>query len=298
MAKRPNLTHLNLHCHDLAMEAYDLGDAAQFVSLADPPKRLAHVFDNLQPLKERGLLEEALVCAFRCPENGQASWPLPDLLFMLGHCDRKKLKSCGDPFPGKGPFQVYRGIAYLYRGDTVRGLSWTTSLDTACRFARSYMLHATGNRDTSAVFTATLTESIVYFYTDGIYVKEFLARPKVCKRMKIRTDEIHARAEEDELRRRPAVETQTGKLLYRDPVTRRKQMETCLRLPGTSGRPGWQAIYKQEDGGGKPGAPPRHEPIQERLQMLEDCYKPRNRSTLPKTQSSLQTKEMKGMPKK
>jgi hypothetical protein len=126
--------------------------------LADPAANdvLSLVVRNAGPLAAHGLYEPALVRAFR--QGVSVHWTGPTLqwLFALGDPDR--LRAQGDPLPGAGPFDVYRG------GGHGHGLSWSSDPVLAALFA--------AKSETPAIRRATLaaTDVRVYFASAAVGV--------------------------------------------------------------------------------------------------------------------------------
>ena len=74
--------------------------------------------------------------------------------------DSERLRACGDPLPGHGPFTIFRGVAGRGSARRVRGLSWTGSQERAEWFAQR-LARILPN---PAVFKVTVSEADVIAY--------------------------------------------------------------------------------------------------------------------------------------
>lgn len=125
------LTHRSAPAHQ-ACRNLVAGNLTAFLAaeLNDPAVHdlFTLVLRNAGLLHSRGLFERALIGAFR---QGWAyeSWPGLTLQWLFSICDPDRLRATGDPLPGPGPFEVYRG------GGRGAGLSWTRDPLVAAFFA-------------------------------------------------------------------------------------------------------------------------------------------------------------------
>ncbi len=186
---RLNLKEANPFLTELIVEEFRNGDALGFVGKAESNEHaLAFVFDNVFPLRARGIYEIALAHAWTGTRGNHCGWPIATFEFLFEMADRAKLKEVfaaeGQP-PGVGPFKVYRGVAGLRRQRRIRSFSWTRSRDCACGFAMRYE-----HLDDPAVYSAVLRREDVYFYSDGRNEQEFVGRPKSCRRLPLTIEEI------------------------------------------------------------------------------------------------------------
>ena len=133
--------------------------------------KMAFVFDNFIQLKDRGLYEECLLDAYRMANTNLHNWQQSVLEFMFRHADRKILREYGDPIPGKAPYTLYRGVAGKGRARRLRGLSWTSSFDTAKWFAKRFTEFGLENL---AVIMAEVPDEYVLAYDNGRNEQEFI----------------------------------------------------------------------------------------------------------------------------
>ena len=117
---------------DLARQKFADGDVEGFLFCARGSQCVPHLFlDNLHAIRAMGQYEKALYYVITHPNFGPAltqSW----IRGLLGWADREKLRACGDPLPGPGPFTIYRGVS---SATCERGTSWTGTLERAWWFA-------------------------------------------------------------------------------------------------------------------------------------------------------------------
>ena len=117
-------------------QAFIDGHASSFLFSASSANRMRMVEWNAVLLKERGIYEEALLCAITNTRTNNHSTPLRVFRDLFDWADRAKLLSAGDPLPSPGPFTLYRGVAGKAERDRrVRGISWTGTLAKAAWFA-------------------------------------------------------------------------------------------------------------------------------------------------------------------
>ena len=185
---------LDLHsiepvCQRQAIEAFDDQDGGAFACTGYSwGATLAVVVHNFRVLKQRGMLEAALIEGYTGCKRDHRRWSLSVIQFLFDQCDRDKLRAIGAPLPGPGPFTVYRGVYRNGRQRQIRGFSWTGTLDVACWFARSIMC----NNPTPAVYRATVTADEVYCHCTERSEDEFVCRPKRVSKIIITKEEMQA----------------------------------------------------------------------------------------------------------
>ncbi|GAB4371902.1 MAG: hypothetical protein Kow00128_20250 [Deltaproteobacteria bacterium] len=182
MTVKPGMSVVGLNPFLLgrANEALEERDGVGFMVLVGNERRVEHLFDNLHLLRDRGMYESAL------HETYTSQWTNPALRLPVPHhvwrfffsiADRDRLRACGDPLPGPGPFTLYRGVSGRGKARRVKGFSWTGRQDVARWFA-GLMAYGDGrNLPDPAVFVATVPESAVLFYTDGRNEEEYVIFP-------------------------------------------------------------------------------------------------------------------------
>jgi hypothetical protein len=126
------------HLREKAREAFEKGEAAEFVSLVSNESGLQLVLMNAYVLEDRGMYEDALLEAWYAPAVNTRGVPLRYLEFLFSRANRERLLAAGDRVPGLGPFQLFRGVAGSGRARRVRGLSWTDSYERAFWFASRF----------------------------------------------------------------------------------------------------------------------------------------------------------------
>lgn len=155
---------------DQAVEAIDAGDVEGWLSKASNDVSTYIVAHNMEPLRERELLERAVVQAMQMIRgNNHHLYGRLDALFS--GCDRARLLAVGDPLPGVGPWTLYRGVGGLGRARRLRGYSWTADREVAEWFARRAHLNGLS---APAVVSATAHAGDVLFYTNAREEREFV----------------------------------------------------------------------------------------------------------------------------
>ena len=154
-----------------AVAALDAGNVVGFLVAASNEDSLHLVWRNVAPLRARGLYEAALLEAYAATRTNNRQWPVRVLSELFACADRTRLRVCGDPLPGAGPFTLYRGVAGRGRARRVRGLSWTDDLVQARWYAdRSGLLSLAD----PAVLQTTVEEAAVLAYVNARKEREFL----------------------------------------------------------------------------------------------------------------------------
>jgi hypothetical protein len=155
-----NLSRIPHGLRSLAIEALKERDAVGFLCKANNDFSVEIVYENRGILANLGILEEAFVHAVTAPRlNNHRSYRTIRRLLRI--MDRSRLRSAGDPLPGRGPRTLYRGVAGKSRSGRRRGYSWTSDPDRALWFATR--LESLGN---PAVFRAVVPTRLVLFYSN------------------------------------------------------------------------------------------------------------------------------------
>jgi hypothetical protein len=155
-------------CRRAAVAALEARDVTGFLIRAGNHDSLALVSWNLAPLRARGLYEAALLDAFTSNARNNSGWPADHLRWLFKIADRERLRACGDPLPGPGPFTVYRGVAGRGAARRIRGLSWTGDPERARWFANRWGLYD------PAVFEMAIPASKVLAYVNDRQEQEFV----------------------------------------------------------------------------------------------------------------------------
>jgi hypothetical protein len=154
--------------HAAARKAFARGDVERFLGYASNEAGLNLVQFNQAAMQARGVYERALCSAFLSTRTNHRHWSLAELQDLFAVADRARLRACGDPLPGPGPFAIYRGVAGLGQSRRIRGLSWTGSRDRAAWFAVRFGLPCPG------VYCLTVPEAAVLLYTNERKEDEFI----------------------------------------------------------------------------------------------------------------------------
>jgi hypothetical protein len=166
-------------CHQGIRKAFDAGDSRLFVMGAySAGGTLAIVLTNAGALKARGMYEAALVEGFVSCKTNNHRWETSEIQRMFKDGDRSKLLNQGSPLPGSGPFTVYRGVCSKGRTRWRRGMSWTLSLDVACKFAL-------GLSQDPAVYEGRIEAKDIYCYYTERGEEEIIGRPRFVRRLKL-----------------------------------------------------------------------------------------------------------------
>ena len=144
--------------------------------------KLHEVCDEMVSLKERGVYEIELVKAYSEVRGNFSGWSLKALEMLFAYGDRQRLRDAGDPMPNGDKFTLYRGVAGARPNRRVAGLSWTSSLEVAVRFAQRYR-----EFQDPAVYTTTVAASDVACYINKRDEQEFVLRAKKYRRMSVAT---------------------------------------------------------------------------------------------------------------
>ncbi|MFG0329583.1 MAG: hypothetical protein ACF8PN_06740 [Phycisphaerales bacterium] len=186
-----NMAKVNQRLFDVAVDAYERRDVEGFVDCRkDSESALEHVLLNLEPLCSVGMFEQAFFLAF-IDAKFSNWWITPNELLGIirSHCDPAKLRRAGDPPPATAPWTVYRGVYGPADRRVELGLSWSASLDCACKFATAF------DEPSPAVFVAEMREEDLLFYTNYRFEFEYVGRPERCTPMELCRDEMMERAE-------------------------------------------------------------------------------------------------------
>lgn len=189
-----NLRHVPPSLHGAAREHFEQGDVLGLLCMADNQSGLDIVRDNWQILKDAGLYERALLEAYiGCRVNNVAHpKSMLDLLFWLA--DRSRLRDCGSPLPGRGPFVLYRGVAGTGRRRRINGHSWTESLGVACWFAGRAAIYRLAD---PAIYTTTVTARAVFAYCADRGEAEFICNVRKPTRLALTAEEIRERSDRE-----------------------------------------------------------------------------------------------------
>jgi hypothetical protein len=155
---------------EIAIDAYSEGDFKTFFYCAlmvNDNAAMRLFMDNAAAFESDGVTERALLAAWMMQEHTGSWSSIVKLLLMT--CDRKKLLAAGNHLPEGETFTLYRGVEDGFKKQRgfnfkwvkdKRGISWTSDLEVARRFASR---HGTGGK----VYTTTIKRSDVYAYIDG-----------------------------------------------------------------------------------------------------------------------------------
>jgi len=168
-----NLSLISPGLHDQAREAFQSGDAVGILISMDNLKCLQFVFDNVLALKERGILETAIVHAYTIPRINLANVSLSDLTWLFDMADRTKLLGNGNHLPEGEQFTLYRGVAGRSPFRKPSGYSWTDDQQRAVWFARRYP-----SLERPAVCVTTVKRDEILFFDHGRHERDFVFRTR------------------------------------------------------------------------------------------------------------------------
>jgi hypothetical protein len=175
--------------HELAKEAFKIGDYGRLLPLCDGQKsRLIFVADNVEVLKNRDIYEPCLLMAYTTPRTNFHDWRSSFIRCLFDAANSEKLRAAGDPVPDQASLRIYRGIA----GENCRrprGWAWTLSLDVACWYAMRYDLN------NPTVLTSVIDSSDVRAYSNRRNEFEVICRPKYARVMSTDVAFLKAAAE-------------------------------------------------------------------------------------------------------
>ena len=210
------LTPIPLAQRDAAVQALKAGDIPTFFNTADSEYGLPLLWFNFEHFQQLGLCEQALLYAFTATRTNKHG-PEDELAIMFHRADRKRLRDAGQPFPGTGPFTLYRGVAGNGRYRKVYGYSWTPSLEAAQWFAsRAEACYSLPNPD---VYRIMATADDVLAYINDGQQEEFIVHPA-----NVRKPQLVCTSGEDRIwtatvprpkRQRIATDPQEGEMLTR-----------------------------------------------------------------------------------
>lgn len=169
---------------EIAADAWEERDALKLLLLMPSEDRLDFVWNNVRPLIIAGMYEQALFNAYVNVNMNtiHSLFTRDELLYLFRQCPRETLRKCGDSYPHKGPFTVYRGVVDGGNKESIRRISWTSSPNIAAWFALE--AGRPEPRKDPAVFSLFVPEERVFFYTNDKDEQEFVldmypqARPK------------------------------------------------------------------------------------------------------------------------
>ncbi len=190
-----NLSMISPMLERQARQAFDNGDAIGFVCSCPNHNALTLVYDNLKPLRRKGIYEEALVSAFTSTRTNHNRWNENELAFLFRCADREKMRNAGSPIPSE-PVILYRGISGHGRARRILGWSWTNSLEIACWFAVRF------NLAHPAVLTATVAGGEVLCCVNDRDESEFICRPTSLKQLNLTLPAMKSLAEQWQLLRK------------------------------------------------------------------------------------------------
>lgn len=147
-------------------DAFIRGDASGCFLGESGGTYLRFLWDNAFRLKQRGIYEPALVCAYGCSTLGFAGWPNDNVAFLFALADMDKLREAGDPIPEGDTFTLYRGVAGPKKYHRTFP-SWTSDYWTAAWFAGRF------DDKNPAIYQAEVSREDILFYNEGSE-KEFV----------------------------------------------------------------------------------------------------------------------------
>ena len=155
-----------------ARQSWDQGDLWGVLTCMGNHEYFDFVFDNIPQLAAAELLEAAVIAAWISINPNMGRLPQPSTMRRLwSSCDRDKLMAAGNPLPSGNEFELYRGVPDASYLASIPGISWTSSIDIARKFAQSIGLY---DHPHPAVFRLVVPRNRVIAYTDEREEKEFI----------------------------------------------------------------------------------------------------------------------------
>src|SRR5262245_48976710 len=121
-----------------AQEALATRNVSLFLLCVSSRLALQFFILNAGLLRSLGLYEAGLLDAYTTHPASNRQIPARWLRQLFTMADRATLRAAGEPFPGPGPYTLYRGVAGGPKDRRVRGLSWTLDQEKAWWFARRW----------------------------------------------------------------------------------------------------------------------------------------------------------------
>jgi hypothetical protein len=164
------IIHSSLHSR--AQDALDNCDFLAFICYASNEFSLPLLASVSNQALACGKLELAFVNAFIATRtnNRQHSETIKYLLQLL---DPLELKKQGDKIPPQKEFRLYRGSSRINSFAKIKGYSWTRNLELAHWYAMRYP-----ELGCPFIFTTTVSEDSILFYTNERGEDEFVLDPK------------------------------------------------------------------------------------------------------------------------
>ncbi len=147
-------------------DAFIQGDASGCFLGESGGTYMRFLWDNAFRLKQRGIYEPALFCAYTCSSLGMAGWPKDYVAYLFALADMDKLREAGDPIPPAKSFTLYRGVSGPKNHHRPYP-SWTSDYWTAAWFAVRF-----GNKN-SIIYQAEVSRKDILFHNNGSE-KEFV----------------------------------------------------------------------------------------------------------------------------
>jgi hypothetical protein len=150
-----------------ALEALAVRDVCAFLGYASNENSVRLVYHNRLPFQMLGILESGIadaMTATRTNYHGEHT----RIRRLLAIADRKRLRDAGEPIPGTGPYELFRGVAGIGGARKPRGWSWTADPEVARWFARRLPL------PNPAVVRAIVPKRHVLFYSNERKEQEFV----------------------------------------------------------------------------------------------------------------------------
>jgi hypothetical protein len=176
-----------------ATDAFHRRDWAGFALHVGNHNRLRLLMDNFSAVAAWGseLYADALLDAYLAHNATNVCITLDWIRLMFAAAGRESLRAAGDPLPGPGPFELFRGVAGRGRDRRIRGLSWSMSLPVACWFA---VRSADMGLQDPAVYRIVVEAADVLAYLQRRNEFEMIVAPPKPKRMRLSLDAMRGEA--------------------------------------------------------------------------------------------------------
>lgn len=140
-------------------DAFINGDASSCFLGESGGTYVPFLLENAYRMKQRGIYEPALACAYKCSSLGFRGCPKDYINFLFALADMDNLRKAGDPIPSGESFTLFRGVSGPKKYHRTFP-SWTSDYWTAAWFAVRF------NEKNPTIYQAEVTREDILFYDD------------------------------------------------------------------------------------------------------------------------------------
>ena len=143
---------------------------------------LEFFIENYELIKKSSFYEQALFDSYVGVNMNMVAKVITvdKIVFCLDLADKAKLRAVGDELQQNGAIQVYRGVKDYRNKRSIRRISWTLDKNIAIAFAKNIGRPNRYPSDKPAVFSLTVPQNAIYFYTNIREEEEVVLDPKKC----------------------------------------------------------------------------------------------------------------------